>query len=314
LIGAIDHVLANPGLYDEPIERQFAAQMRVVQSYLSGSTTNEIPYEVVFCLNDALKRWISRGTLIVTQLTEGHDFHLRPVDPWSFIRTTLTGYDTGGFDVLLVMIGVPRLYAHKPIFCIPLYHELGHFVDVTLKLSEITLLLSPAPTAPAGCHEILHRREYFADLFSSCFVGRVGMSALEAIAPDHPTSSTHPSTADRVVVVEAFLTGLAHPIVDMFQTAVTVHSLPKMISVFAKASVASEFDDLRTFSAASVEEIHGIFEGAWGYLFDVIDQKRNPWKLDAIKDGDSETIVNDLTEKSIRNYSIRVAWNEAAPS
>ncbi|MER9075543.1 hypothetical protein NKH80_22500 [Mesorhizobium sp. M0904] len=312
LIGAIDHVLAAPTLYDSAIVRQFADQMRLVQSYLAGSTSNEIPYEVVYCLTNALAPWVKRETIIVTSLTEGHNFHLLPVDPWNFIRTTISGYDTAGFNILLVMIGVPRLYSHKPVFCIPLFHELGHFVDVTSKLSEVTVLLNSAAIAPVDADELAHRREFFADVFSSCFVGYAGIEALKTIAPNHPTTYTHPATADRIQVVSDFLGSINNPIVDLLTTAVAALGLPNLRIASSKANLAVDFDDLRTFAGSNIGEVYGIFEAAWNYMFEAIDQGRNPWGLSPVRETDIETVVNDLTEKSIRNYALRVAWNETA--
>ena len=311
LVSAIEHVLSSPGLYAPAIEAEFAAQMRDVQAYLSGSTTNEIPYEVVYCLGDALRRWEARNTIILTQITEGHNFHFRPSDPWQFVRTTLTDFDSSGFDALLVLIGVPRLYAHKPLFCIPLYHELGHFVDFTLKISETSLLLHPLPGFPFDI-ALSHRREHFADLFSSCFVGRSSVAALEIIAPSHPASRTHPGTVDRVAVVEAFLTSASDPMVDLFNDTLQRRVLPVLAKIYKIVSISDDFDDLRTHSPDSIEAVHGMLESAWNYMFDVIDNQRNPWQIDGASEGAIETMVNDLTEKSIRNFSIRTNWNATA--
>ncbi|MGO9134965.1 MAG: hypothetical protein ACLP8A_13100 [Methylovirgula sp.] len=314
LIAAIDHVLQPSGTYDAAIEAAFAGLMRLVQSYLSGSTTNEIPYEVVYCLNDALKRWVNRDTVIITQLTEGHNFHLMPVDPWQFIQKTLTGYDSSGFDSLLVMIGVPRLYAHKPLFCVPLYHELGHFVDITHKVSEFSLLVSPARIAAPAFDELSHRREFFADLFAACFTGRSGISALEAVAAGHSASNTHPATLQRASVTEAFLNGNTNNIVSIFQSALLQRSLPPLRPFFEPASVSNDFDDLRTFVPNDIEQVHGMLISAWSYMFDAIDQRRNPWNIARLSEGDIEAITNDLVEKSIRNFAIRTVWNETASS
>ncbi len=207
-----------------------------------------------------------------------------------------------------MLIGVPRLYARKPLFCIPLYHELGHFVDVTLKISELSLLLHPMAGLPTNV-ALSHRREYFADLFSSCFVGRSSVSALEIIAPNHPPSMTHPGTADRVAVVDAFLSDAPHLTVNLFQDTLTKRALPNLVKTYHPVSVRDDFDDLRTYSPADIEAVHGMLESAWRYMFDVVDGGRNPWQLDGASEGAIEAIVNDLTEKSIRNFAIRTTWN-----
>lgn len=237
-----------------------------------------------------------------------------PVDPWQFIQKTLTGYDSSGFNSLLVMIGVPRLYAHKPLFCVPLYHELGHFVDITHKVSEFSLLVSPARIAAPAFDELSHRREFFADLFAACFTGRSGISALEAVAAGHSASNTHPATLQRASVTEAFLNGNTNNIVSIFQSALLQRSLPPLRPFFEPASVSNDFDDLRTFVPNDIEQVHGMLISAWSYMFDAIDQRRNPWNIARLSEGDIEAITNDLVEKSIRNFAIRTVWNETASS
>lgn len=313
-IGAIEHVLASPGKYDAAIETNFAYLCRTVQSYLSGSTNNEIPFEVVYCLTDALRRWRLSDAAIVTSLTEDHNFHLKPLDPWQFIETSIADYDAGGFKLPVVMIGVPRIYAHKPIFCVPLFHELGHFVDLKYRVTQVSAIQSPAPLAPAGFNDLNYRMEHFADLFGACFMGRSSVAALEAIAPNAPASITHPATSDRVALVDAFLAGAAHPTIDLLQNALNALSLPRLTKVFDTVDVTPEFDDVRTFVPSSIEQVYGIFDSAWTYLFSAIDNQLNPWQLPDRRDGIVEALANDLTEKSIRNFAIREAWYAAASS
>lgn len=312
-VAAIQHVLDNPGMYDSAIEESFAGTARSVQSYLSGSTNNETPYEVVYCLKDALTRWGLGDAAIVTTLTEDHDFHFKPLDPWNFIEQSITNYNAGGFRLVVAMIGVPRIYAHKPVFCVPLFHELGHFIDIRrYRVSYVSLLQNPALiAAPSGNTqiELAHRIEHFADLFGASFVGRSSIAALETIAAAAPSSPSHPATADRTAVVDAFLGGRSHPIVDALQRALQAVGLPPLKPIFETVDVGPDFDDIRTFSPTRIEQIYGLFDSAWNYLFDAIDTKRNPWGLTPVSDGKVEGLTNDLTEKSIRNFAIRQAWN-----
>jgi hypothetical protein len=64
--------------------------------YLSGSTTKESPYELVFCLELAVKDWVQHETIITTGFTHGQDFHFRPIDPWNLIKLSITNFQTGG--------------------------------------------------------------------------------------------------------------------------------------------------------------------------------------------------------------------------
>jgi len=315
IVAAIQHVLDNPGVYDAAIEESFARTARSVQAYLAGSTSNETPYEVVYCLKDALTRWKLGGAAIVTFMTEGHNFHLQPLDPWDFIEKSIANYDSKGFKLVVAMIGVPDLYAHKPVFCVPLFHELGHFVDIgRYNITVTSLALNQNLVAAPGYNpqtEYFHRLEHFADLFAACFVGRSSVAALEAIAGAAAASQSHPSTVQRVAVVEAFLAGRNHPVVDLFQAALKRLQLPELKIVFETVDVTPDFDDARTFTPKNIEQVYGMFDSAWSYLFTAIDQNRNPWALPVRKDADVESLTNDLTEKSIRNFAIRQGWNAA---
>ena len=160
--------------------------MHRTYTYLAGSTTKEAPYEMEYRLHKALAPGVARDTVITTALTDHHDFHFAPADPWTFVTQYLTtvggnpGDDTNGYSPLLVQLGLPRLYRHKPIYCIPLYHELGHFVDELHGLTNLSAVIEPAMIAtnhlpfPAGTPiafrnrvEINHRKEYFSDLFGA---------------------------------------------------------------------------------------------------------------------------------------------------
>ena len=109
LIEVVDHVLQNQTAYSEDIVRSFAAVVRATNTYLSGSTVKEAPYEMEFCLRKALKTWVKRDTIITTALTENQNYHLLPIDPWSEITKTISGAVVSNYDPLLVLIGVPRL-------------------------------------------------------------------------------------------------------------------------------------------------------------------------------------------------------------
>jgi hypothetical protein len=145
-------------------------------------------------------------------------------------------------------------------------------------------------------------------------VGRSSIAALEAIAPNAPASTSHPATADRAALVDAFLAGTAHPTIDLMQNALTALSLPMLATVFDPVDVAPDYDDVRTFVPSSIEQVYGMFDSAWAYLFNAIDNQLNPWHLPDRRDGVVEALANDLTEKSIRNFAIREAWSAAASS
>jgi hypothetical protein len=308
LIDAIDFVIANQPALSGDIVRAFATHALIANRYLAGSTTKESPYEVEYCLQAALKKWSKRQCIITTALTAERDFHFLPSDPWRFIKTALPTFDTKGFDPLLVQLGVPRIYSHKPLYCIPLYHELGHFVDISNGVTNLSLLIQP----PNSADEPMHRLEHFADLFSAAYIGRSSIRPLEIIAPNNPVTSTHPATADRVALVEDFLAGRTHGLINLFQTCLTRLSLPPLQVEFSAPPVKSAFDDIMTCQIVSDQQLHGIFGTAWEYYEDALTKRSPPWIGQEMNDAEVERVINDLTEKSIRNASIRERWASGA--
>ena len=230
-----------------------------------------------------------------------------PADPWAFITTAITGFDSGGFNPLLVLVGVPRLYVHKPLYSIPLYHELGHFVDMTIGVTRLSLLISPPSSGNVGAEQ-LHRQEFFADLFAACYVGRSSVAALEIIAPNAPPALTHPATQDRVRLVEDFLGGNAHATIQLFQNCLRTLTAPRLALSHTPPDLNASLDDIRPYVIKSEDELHGIFESGWNYLNAALDHRTPPWSA-ALPDADVERIINDLIEKSIRNHSIVERWS-----
>ena len=309
LISVVEHVLNDPSRYGPQVVALFAANIRIAQHYLEGSTTKEAPYEMEFCLKAALPKWVKRESLITTALTAEQDFHFLPADPWTSIKNTITDFDAGGYDPLLVFVGVLRLYVHKPLYCIPLYHELGHFVDINLGITQYSLLLNPPTRHPLV--ERNHRQEHFADLFAACYVGRSSVSALETIAPDALDSNTHPATRSRVDLVEAFLRGETPHLVHLFQNYLTNLSAPSLEIMYNSPDLQASLDDIRPYVIKCERELHGVFESGWKYLVSALDNRSSPWAT-GMPAASVERIVNDLIEKTIRNRSISERWSGGA--
>lgn len=308
LIEVIDHVLQNEKSLGPDIVRAFASHALSANRYLAGSTTKESPYEIEYCLQAVIPKWSKRDCLITTALTDERDFHFRPTDPWAFVKAALPNYATAGFDPLLVQLGVPRVYSHKPLFCVPLYHELGHFVDISNGVTNLSSLIQ----RPNSAWELQHRLEHFADLFAAAYIGRCSIGALEIIAPNNPTTMTHPSTADRVALVEDFLAGRSTSIIPLFQACLQQLGLPPLQIEHVALNLDAAFDDIRTHAITSKSELHGMFNSAWAYLESALDNRSAPWIAPSSTTADIERVVNDLTEKSIRNASIRERWDSGA--
>ncbi len=314
-INAIEHVLESQTSYPETVIRQFEAKLWGVRQFLIGSKTTDAPHETQFVLTKVLKKWIDKEALISSASLEQFDFFLDPEDMWDFIKKSLTEFETEDYGPLLVRIGSPEPYKHRPVFCTPLFHELGHFIDFQFKISEYTLLTNPIGKEPNGFSakdwyhlNLSHRREYFADLFSACYVGKAGLDTLNIIAPNNPDSFTHPATIKRVKLIADFIDNKPNPIIGLFQDALIQRKIAPLKSQYKTPNIVDSFDDALTYQIQDEHELYGIYEASTTYLHDQLTNRTAKWIDDTATDYTIEKTINDLTEKSIRNFEIKERW------
>jgi hypothetical protein len=224
-----------------------------------------------------------------------------------------------------VQIALPYIYRHKPLFCVPLFHELGHYVDSARDIVGTSLLLFPAETGPKlpglpvprskvkkqRWERVVkkHRQEYFADLFSAAYVGQAAKGFLEQFCPDQEISPTHPSSSDRFALLDDFYQGKANPIIDMFQRTLEIRGLPRLEKMFDAVDLGPSMGDVRPFHVGSDRELFGLFESGWQFLMSQWDSGSGHWAHVGVDD--RVDVANDLIEKAIRNRMIREAWNAA---
>lgn len=314
-VEAINHVIENAENYPEDVVRQFQTHVWWAMQFVRGSRSNDAPYETQYVLRKALKEWIPEDALISSAALEEFNFFLNPADLWDHIGRSLNRFDTQSYKPLVVRIGAPEAYKNRPIFCVPLFHELGHFVDHHFKLSELSMLLHPPAAPQRGISQgewniinLRHRMEHFADLFSSCYCGAASTKSLLAIAPGHPDSPTHPSTDKRVAIVDDFLNGRPNHMVLIIQETLQARGQKKLDQWFALPDIGASFDDVVTYKIPNVSELYGIFLAGWDYLHDQLENRTAAWVDGDVDAYTIEKTVNDLVEKSIRNFEIRERW------
>lgn len=316
---AINHVIENEANYPDDVVRQFEAHVWRVMQFVRGSRSNDAPYETQYVLRKVLKEWIPDEALISSAALEEFNFFLNTADLWDHIGRSLNLFDTKNYKPLVVRIGSPEAYKHRPIFCVPLFHELGHFVDHHFKLCELSMLLFPPAAPQHGISQkdwnfinLRHRMEHFADLFSSCYCGMASTKSLLAIAPGHLDSPTHPSTAKRVSTVDDFLNGRANPMVTLIQKTLKARGQKQLAQWFTVPDITASFDDVVTYQISSIPELFGIFLAGWDYLHNQLENRTAPWVEGGVDAYAIEKTVNDLIEKSIRNFEIRERWGDVA--
>jgi len=300
LIDIVDILLTHFDKIPIQASRNIIEHLWIATRFLIGSTTKQIPYEIVYCLKSALSNWNTRKCLITTALLDELNFFFLINDPTKIIKLFL------GIDLSegLIQIALPRLYRHKPLYTVPLYHELGHFIDQEFNITKIALLqheeLRKKHTQP-------HLAEFFADLFSSCYTGFANRTFLSEIAPDNPDSQTHPSTKSRLALMQSFLSREDTEITNCLNKTLSNLTLPNLTIKHTTPDIFSDFSNIRPYDIRSAEELHGIMAAGWNFLINIQKKPAKSWQ-NFTDEFETERIVNDLVEKSIRNYMIKQKW------
>lgn len=322
---------ATPPTLNEEVARLALENIWELTQFLTGSTTKQVPYEVVYAIERASAIWTSSRLLVTTAIVQDSGFFFQGGHE-SFFKVIETELEIS-IKSRPVQIALPYIYRHKPLFCVPLFHELGHYVDSANDIVGTTLLQSPAETGPElpglpcaekraamGSEEQKmwakvakrHRQEYFADLFSAAYVGQAAKGFLEQFCPDNEVSFTHPSSADRFAMLDDFHHGRTNPIIEMFQNALATRKLPKLERMFDAVDLTSSMGHVRPYQVESDRQLFGLFESGWQFLMTQWTSGYGHWQH--IGMDERVDVANDLIEKAIRNRMIREAWNAAADS
>lgn len=311
---------------DQNIAQYIARGVWRLTQFLTGSTAKQIPYEVVFAIENAANDWGIKKLLITTAIIQEGNFYFHGGNQSIF---NLIEKELGiKISYQPVQIALPYIYRHKPLFCVPLFHELGHFFDTNNKIIETSLLHSPASIGPdlPGClisseiaklsgregeyHKSVvmrHRKEYFADLVSVAYVGKAMPGFIEEFCPDNPKGDSHPSSAARLKVMMDFMNGIDNPIVNLFQESLSLRGFQPITKRFNSVVIDDAFGNVRPCQLNSDKDVFGIFESGWIFLQKTIINRSGLWEK--LSEAEIERITNDLTEKSIRNRMILEGWH-----
>lgn len=291
-------------------------QIWTASKFLSGSTSKKIPYEIAHCLKVALEDWTQKKALITTALTQdkASSFYFQGVSQQFYVLAE--AYSDVRFESELVQIAFPKLYQHRPLLNVALYHELGHFLDTHQGIVNHSLLLVhsdqlPLPSVPPEFTNQVatnHRKEYFADLFAASYAGNAYRDFLAEFAPNYQVCETHPATNDRLALIDTFLSESKSDIIDLFQSTLSSLGLQQIKVAFSVPDVFDSFTNARPYAIKNEAELHGIFEAGANYLKSLQNKPISPW----IEAGEITTqrAINDLVEKSIRNCMITDRWRK----
>jgi hypothetical protein len=318
--------------------------------FLDSSTLNQIPYEIVECLNHAMNDWLgsSGEYIIVTSLiNDVSGFSFDPSLAYSDALYDEIKAKYGiDFPQRLVQINLPRALARDYLASVVLYHELGHFVDMKFKFTEsltrellnnitdgkITgnelanlLIYFPFLNNHVGTKKTIptqsqifivtnsHLAEYFCDLFASQYIADSSNYYLQYITENaNFYSASHPSTVNRVQAVADFLGKGDNMVVMIINVA--VYKIKKETLVIRNEAVkADDFFSLVPVDIENVGQLHGVFNTGWKVW--LLQQEQLSKSLNDQFDNPLRlySVVNNLIEKSIGNFITLNKWNKVKP-
>ncbi len=299
--------------------------------FLKDSTLNSIPFEVVSCLNLAMADWIDeKEYIIVTSLNNNiNSFSYDPTLALQdfLYQSILTDYGIT-FEKKLVQINLPLILSKDYFSSVVLYHELGHFVDLKLVISQkIALHIATLPGTEKNKllsfipfvnqinllnYGILmpHIAEYFCDLFASQYIGFTSNHYLKYLTKNsNNTSQTHPSTISRIIMVEDFINGRTNYLLDIISKFTKDNG--KELKIRYNEINSDDFYKFLPLDITSPTELHGIFNYGWNVYLDEWNKFETLSNISGLTSNQTYKIVNNLMEKSIGNYFINEDWKKS---
>ncbi|RLD83480.1 MAG: hypothetical protein DRJ02_12900, partial [Bacteroidetes bacterium] len=280
-------------------------------TYLEDSTLNQIPFETVFCLQKALTEWsVTDGVeyIIVTTLRYNNYFFHGLLAFEDNIYQFIEALFGIKFKYRLIQISIPNKDVNDYFLNSVLYHELGHFIDIKYRITQrIIDSKYPGMSDDKIREERNHLGEYFADIFAAQYSPLSIQNTLQFSAQDYPKSFSHPSTSDRLNLIDNFTKGSKNETIDLLNYSTNITVKKKLEKRYTDIDY-SDFYNLIPPIINNEIELHGLFNALW-------DIWRNSRKeFDKMDDEIIYKVLNNLVEKSIGNYLVKEEWEAHAPA
>lgn len=347
-------IVLSEGAFSKFNENELGERKRIIDffftslKFLDGSVLNAIPFELVKCLEDALEDWIDGDSnyIIVTSLVGdmlGFSFEPRLAFDEEVYRI-IESVCKVSFESRLIQINLPKSLARDYLANVVLYHELGHFVDLSFSFSSALCMelveainnqkmnsdefkdlqlffpylieltsQKPNQSIISQIPVILERHiaEYFCDLFASQYIGRCSSYYLNYVAGTNDTTSSHPSTANRNDLVDKFLKGdeSTYTLNKIKSTVPKV--VNKRLEIRYSEFDSSDFIDIIPYDVRDSSQLHYLFTYGWDIWLNKRGeiQKRNNMQF-SLNGKKAYGIINNLIEKSIGNYIVQTNWQK----
>lgn len=312
---------------DIPLIAEVASSIWQATQFLTGTTSNRVPYEITFLLKAVLLDWGLGDCIVTTSLNQSPDFYCESAGsaPDSLIKQlkmpnpALSGH--------LVQMGVPEIFQHMPLLCSPLYHEVGHYIEeherlissLLVKQRDIGLLVSAMPDLAVfeTDRESVAKAwliEHLCDLIAASYVGECVSDYIIQWDINPLPQPSHPSAESRQKLTKAFLANEDDALLNMLRTAISDAGLEGALKLrFEMPDVEGAFQDVRPVELTSIEHLHGLLPAADAFLKRLASSPEDfaSTNIGRVARRRQSHLVNDLIEKSIRSFMIQKVWNES---
>lgn len=276
--------------------------------YLVNSTVNQTPYEIVHTLEEVLNDWgiPEESFILLTSLSNKRDDFAFQTDKNPAKLKWLKKYIHSTYDVEIsqnqdvIRIILPKFLSHDYLTAVSLYHEIAHYIDLKLHITETILLDNSLKKTEENT---IFYREHFADLFAAQYVDLASCSHVCYLTYEKDPGK-YPPTPDRVTLVEKFLKGSSNELIRNI-SKVTKKCTKKDLRKRSKKVGKKDFNDLIPVEIQDTAELHGVFITAWNIWLDPNSSLRKKFK----NKNDLYRVLNNLVEKSISNFFLMRTWN-----
>ena len=349
-LGQLYDILKAKDFYDPVLTKDDLHFYRNVLEFFKGSlalldnnTISSVPHELIECLNIAARQWLSDFDDYIIVMVDGQYAILPQVEDFRMFYALIKARLGVEFKCILLKVCMPKQLSRDYLTNVCLFHELGHFIDEKLKISESAyndqllkkwtsgknleiniwfyssydayhIISTPLGQQIQGdMQSIFYLKEYFADLFGSQYVGENILNYLDYIGED-PTSDgpMHPSDDKRRQMYNDFTKGPStNPVLEsLFESTLT-----QAKRGLVKKYVDIDHTDMHSFIPSELndeQQLLSIFKMGW----DVYKggsapfEKQNNLSSSLPSDKIYEC-VNNLIEKSINNYLMVRDWSNA---
>jgi hypothetical protein len=285
--------------------------------FLDNSTLNNIPYEIIRCLDAVLEEWLGPADankfVIVTSL-QSQQLSFSYYDSEFALDKELTLFLENKFQTKIesapVPINLPKYLVHDYLANVTLYHELGHFIDRHRRITEsiIDSEYFQELKQRKKARKQNHFAEYFADIFAAQYLDEKCAMYLEYCAIKEPECFTHPSTESRVKIVTDFLAGSTDFTIEQLKKGTERATLGRQLTPKRYLAIdGDDFDDLLPCKIENQRQLHYLFIKGWQAWGNEESNLAKTFTYSA----DRYRVINNLIEKSISNFIVQEKWEQA---